>query len=216
MITFQHVSKRYPNHYLALDNVSFKLDAGEFAFLTGHSGAGKSTLLKLIAAMEFSTQGQIQVGEYQLNRLRKRHIPFLRRQIGLILQTPKLLTDRSILDNVALPLIVSGCSYHDIRHRVRAVLAKVNLHTKEKCLPLELSTGEQQRVAIARAIINKPALLLADEPTGNLDPELAAEMMHLFEQFNRLGMTVLIASHDLVLINKLKHRLLTLAEGKLQ
>lgn len=216
MITFQSVSKRYPNGYLALDNVNFKLDPGEFAFLTGHSGAGKSTLLKLIAAIETTNQGMIKVGDHHLNRMRKRHIPFLRRQIGLILQSPELLLDRPIFDNVALPLIVSGYSYHDIRSRVRAVLAKVNLHTKEKCFPIELSTGEQQRVAIARAVINKPPLLLADEPTGNLDPDLAAEMMHLFEQFNRLGMTILIASHDLALINKLKHRMLTLAEGKLQ
>lgn len=216
MITFQNVQKRYPNGYLALDNVSFNLAHGEFAFLTGHSGAGKSTLLKLIAGIETTFQGHIQVGTHHLNRLRTRHVPYLRRQIGIILQSPELLPDRPIADNVALPLIVSGHSYHDIRHRVRAVLAKVSLHTKEKCFPFELSTGEQQRVAIARAIINKPPLLLADEPTGNLDPELAAEMMHLFEQFNRLGMTVLIASHDLALINQLKHRVLTLSEGKLK
>ncbi|MHB1949329.1 MAG: cell division ATP-binding protein FtsE [Gammaproteobacteria bacterium] len=215
MITFQNVSKRYPNGYLALDNLSFQLAPGEFAFLTGHSGAGKSTLLKLIAAIESATQGNITVADHKLNSLRSRRIPYLRRQIGIILQNPELLADRPIFDNVALPLIVAGLAYSDIRSRVRAVLAKVSLHNKEKCFPFELSTGEQQRVAIARAIINKPAILLADEPTGNLDPELAAEMMHLFEEFNHLGMTVLIASHDLALINKLKHRMLTLAEGKL-
>lgn len=215
MITFQHVNKRYPNGYLALDNLSFHLATGEFAFLTGHSGAGKSTLLKLIAAMEQTTHGQITVGKHQLNNIRARHIPYLRRQIGIILQTPNLLMDRPIFDNVALPMIIAGHNYTDIRSRVRAVLAKVSLSDKEKCFPFELSTGEQQRVAIARAVINKPPLLLADEPTGNLDPELAAEMMHLFEQFNRVGMTILIASHDLVLINQLKHRVLRLAEGKL-
>lgn len=215
MIVFQQVNKRYPNGYLALDNVNFNLHTGEFAFLTGHSGAGKSTLLRLIAAMESATQGTIIVDKQPLNTLRSKHIPFLRRQMGIILQTPELLMDRPILDNVALPLIVAGHAYHDIRHRVRAVLGKVSLHTKEKCYPFELSTGEQQRVAIARAIINKPPLLLADEPTGNLDPDLAAEMMHLFEEFNRLGMTILIASHDIALINKLKHRMLTLTEGKL-
>lgn len=216
MIKFQHVSKRYPNGYLALDNVSFNLATGEFAFLTGHSGAGKSTLLKLIAAIENPTQGHIAVGKYHLNSHRiKRQIPFLRRNIGIIMQTPELLMDRPIFDNIGLPLIIAGLSYSEIRSRVRAVLAKVSLHNKEKCFPFELSTGEQQRVAIARAIINKPTLLLADEPTGNLDPELANEMMHLFEQFNRLGMTILIASHDLALINKLKHRMLTLVEGKL-
>lgn len=215
MITFQNVSKRYPNGYLALNNVNFRLEQGEFAFLTGHSGAGKSTILKLIAAIESASQGNILVDKQNLQLLKPRQIPYLRRQIGIILQNPELLMDQPIFDNVALPLIVAGHAYSDICSRVRAVLAKVSLHNKEKCFPFELSTGEQQRVAIARAIINKPALLLADEPTGNLDPDLAAEMMHLFEEFNHLGMTVLIASHDLALINKLKHRTLTLSEGKL-
>lgn len=215
MITFQNVSKRYENGFLALDNVSFKLEAGEFAFLTGHSGAGKSTLLKLIAAIETTHQGRITVDKHQLTQIRPRQIPYLRRQIGIILQNPELLMNRPVFDNVALPLIVAGHNYATIRSRVRAVLAKVSLHTKEQCFPLELSTGEQQRVAIARAIVNKPPILLADEPTGNLDPTLAAEMMHLFEQFNELGMTVLIASHDLALINQLKHRVITLTGGKL-
>jgi cell division transport system ATP-binding protein len=215
MIRFQYVSKRYANGYLALDNANFELKAGEFAFLTGHSGAGKSTLLKLIAAIEPTTQGNITVGEYHLNRLAARDIPFLRRQIGIISQTPELLMDRSVFDNVALPLIIAGHHFSDMQSRVRAVLAKVSLQNKEKCFPFELSTGEQQRIAIARAIINKPRLLLADEPTGNLDPNLAAEMMHLFEQFNSLGMTILIASHDLALVNQLKHRVLRLTEGKL-
>lgn len=215
MIRFQHVSKRYANGFLALNNTNFELATGEFAFLTGHSGAGKSTLLKLIAAIESVTQGNITVGKYQLNRLPTRHIPFLRRQIGIISQTPELLMDRSVFDNVALPLIVAGHHYTDMQSRVRAVLAKVSLQNKEKCFPFELSTGEQQRVAIARAVINKPPLLLADEPTGNLDPHLAAEIMQLFEQFNRLGMTILIASHDLALVNQLKHRVLRLTEGKL-
>lgn len=215
MITFQHVSKRYANGYLALDNVSFELEPGEFTFLTGHSGAGKSTLLKLIAAIETTTQGNIIFGKQYLNKLRPRQIPYLRRQMGIILQNPELLLDRPVFDNVALPLILSGYSYADIRGRVRAVLAKVCLTNKEKCFPVELSTGEQQRVAIARAVISKPSVLLADEPTGNLDPDLSADMMQLFEEFNQLGMTVLIASHDLALINTLKHRIITLSEGKL-
>lgn len=215
MITFQQVSKKYPNGYLALDKVSFNLARGEFAFLTGHSGAGKSTLLKLIAAIEKTTQGQINVAGETVHRLPARKIPYLRRQIGILLQNPELLMDRTVYDNVSLPLIVAGYSFQEIHTRVRAVLAKVSLHNKERCYPYELSCGEQQRVAIARAVVNKPALLLADEPTGNLDPELAAEIMHLFEQFNRLGMTILIASHDLPLISKLKHRVLTLTEGKL-
>ena len=215
MITFQNVSKRYLNGYLALDNVSLQINSGEFSFLTGHSGAGKSTLLKLIAAIESTTQGYVVIANQKLNQLSKRRIPFLRRQMGMILQNPELLTDRTVFDNVALPLIVAGCSFHEIQSRVRAVLAKVSLPNKERCYPFELSSGEQQRVAIARAIVNKPPLLLADEPTGNLDPDLAAEIMHLFEQFNRLGMTILIASHDIALINKLRHRVLTLTEGKL-
>lgn len=215
MIQFQHVSKRYKNGFLALDNLSFTLQQGEFAFLTGHSGAGKSTLLKLIAALEFPTQGQVIIGKHRLTQLKMRQIPALRRSIGIILQTPNLLPDRMIFDNVALPLIIAGTHYREIQSRVRAILAKMGLHKKEKCFPNELSIGEQQRVSIARAIINKPSLLLADEPTGNLDADLAADIMGLFQQFNQLGMTMLIASHDVGLIQKLGHRVLTLAEGKL-
>ena len=215
MIDFQYVGKRFANGFVALDNVTFQLKKGEFAFLTGHSGAGKSTLLKLIAAIDSPTTGNITVANKHLNQIKKRHIPFLRRQIGIISQAPNLLMDRTIADNIALPLIISGFNYRDIPSRVRAVLAKVNLHNKEKYFPCELSSGEQQRVAIARAIVNKPPLLLADEPTGNLDPELAAEIMHLLEQFNNLGMTILIASHDIALIQRLKHRVLSLSEGRL-
>jgi cell division transport system ATP-binding protein len=215
MIHFQRVSKRYANGFLALDNLSFQLNKGEFAFLTGHSGAGKSTLLKLIAAIESPSQGHVTVADQHLHLLKSRQIPYLRRQIGIILQSPNLLMDRQVFDNIALPLIISGLSYKEIQSRVRAVLAKVSLHKKERYFPHELSSGEQQRVAIARAIVNKPPILLADEPTGNLDPDLAAEIMHLFEQFNHLGMTVLIASHDLALIQRMQHRVITLSEGKL-
>lgn len=215
MIRFNHVSKRYPNGFLALDNVSLHLKEGEFAFLTGHSGAGKSTLLKLIAAMEVPTQGQVIVAKQTVSQLTTRQIPFLRRKIGIILQTPRLLMDKPVFDNVALPLVIAGYSYKEMSSRVRAVLAKVCLKNKERCYPYELSGGEQQRVAIARAVINKPSILIADEPTGNLDASLAAEIMSLFEQFNHLGMTILIASHDLSLISRLKHRMLTLSEGTL-
>ncbi|MEO8402314.1 MAG: cell division ATP-binding protein FtsE [Gammaproteobacteria bacterium] len=215
MIQFQHVSKRYENGFLALDNVNLQLASGELAFLTGHSGAGKSTLLKLIAAIETVTQGQLIVSNQDLNRLKTRQIPVFRRNIGIILQTPNLLRDRSVLDNVALPLIVAGSPYREIQSRARAVLGKLGLQNKQKYFPYELSSGEQQRVAIARAIINKPAILVADEPTGNLDPDLAAEIMDLFLQFNQLGMTMLIASHDLALIHKLNYRVITLSEGKL-
>lgn len=215
MIHLQHVSKRYGNGYLALDNINFELMKGELVFLTGHSGAGKSTLLKLIAAMESPFHGQIKVANHHLNRLKPRHIPFFRRNIGIILQSPNLLMDRSVLDNAALPLIVAGRPYREIQSRARAILSKMGLENKQKFFPYELSSGEQQRVAIARAVINKPSILLADEPTGNLDPALAAETMNLFQQFNQLGMTMLIASHDLALIHKLKHRVITLSEGRL-
>ncbi len=215
MIEFQNVSKCYANGFVALDKLSFQLAKGEFAFLTGHSGAGKSTLLKLIAALELPNQGEIRVADKYISKIKRYQIPYLRRQIGLILQNPNLLMDRTVFDNIALPLVVAGYSYKETQSRVRAVLAKVCLHNKAKYLPNELSSGEQQRVAIARAIVTKPAILLADEPTGNLDPELAAEIMHLFEQFNNLGMTVLIASHDLALINRLNRRVLTLSEGRL-
>ena len=215
MIELQQVTKRYSNGRMALNNVNFHLASGDFAFLTGHSGAGKSTLLKLIAAIEPVTQGRIRVANYQLNDIPQRRIPYLRREIGIILQSPNLLMDRRVFDNVALPLIVSGYDYKEISSRVRAVLAKVSLTNKENFYPHELSGGEQQRVSIARAVVNKPALLLADEPTGNLDPDLAAEIMYLFEQFNQLGMTVLIASHDLGLIKSFKHQQFTLVEGKL-
>lgn len=215
MIQLKNISKRYTNGFLALDNLSFDLRKGEFAFITGHSGAGKSTLLKLIAAIETPTHGHIVVANQHLNQLKPKYIPYLRRQIGIILQTPNLLMDRTIADNVALPLVISGYSYKEIDSRVRAVLSKVSLNRKDKCYPYELSTGEQQRVSIARAIINKPPILIADEPTGNLDPDLAQEIMYLFEQFNHLGMTVLIASHDVKLISQLNHRVIVLAEGKL-
>jgi cell division transport system ATP-binding protein len=215
MIQFQRVSKRYANGFLALDNLNFQLNKGEFAFLTGHSGAGKSTLLKMIAAMELPSQGQVTVANHHLHSIKQKHIPFLRRQMGIILQSHNLLMDRHVFDNIALPLIISGFSYKEIQSRVRAVLAKVSLHRKEKYFPYELSSGEQQRVAIARAIVNKPPILLADEPTGNLDPDLAAEIMHLFETFNNLGMTVLIASHDVALIQRMNRRVLTLSEGRL-
>jgi cell division transport system ATP-binding protein len=216
MIELQQVTKRYANGHKALDHVNFTLASGDFAFLTGHSGAGKSTLLKLLVALEPVTEGKIRVANHQLNDIPQRRIPYLRRQIGIISQSPNLLMDRHVFDNVALPLIVSGgYSYKEISSRVRAVLAKVSLTNKENRYPYELSGGEQQRISIARAIVNKPELLLADEPTGNLDPDLAAEIMYLFEQFNQLGMTVLIVSHDLGLIKDFKHRQFTLVEGKL-
>jgi len=215
MINFEQVTKRYEDGYEALNELSFHVAQGEMAFLTGHSGAGKSTLLKLIMLMERSTRGKVVVSGRDLSEINRRKVPFYRRNIGLVFQDHQLLFDRSVFDNVALPLIISGAQPREIGRRVRAALDKVGLLSKEKLLPLALSGGEQQRVGIARAVVNKPALLLADEPTGNLDPELSAEIMRLFEQFNQVGVTVMIATHDLSLIARMKHRILTLQQGRL-
>jgi cell division transport system ATP-binding protein len=215
MIRFSEVYKRYPNQHEALSGLSFELDKGEMAFLTGHSGAGKSTLLKLIALIERSSHGQVWVNNQNLTRLPKWKVPYYRRKIGLVFQDHNLLHDRTVFDNVALPLIIAGESHREIGRRVRAALDKVGLLGKERSLPIALSGGEQQRVGIARAVVNRPPVLLADEPTGNLDPDLSQEIMHLFEQFNQVGVTVFIASHDLELINRMGHRQITLHQGRL-
>jgi cell division transport system ATP-binding protein len=215
MIRFDDVSKRYPGGQEALSHVSFQLAAGELAFLTGHSGAGKSTLLKLIMQMELPSSGQVFVNGQNLKKLSRRQLPYYRRSIGLVFQDHQLLFDRSVFDNVALPLLIAGYDSRDAARRVRAALDKVGLLHKEQQNPASLSTGEQQRVGIARAVVNKPALILADEPTGNLDPELSAEIMHLFEQFCGVGVAVLIASHDLSLISSLHHRMMVLDQGRL-
>ncbi|XOV86133.1 MAG: cell division ATP-binding protein FtsE [Pseudomonadota bacterium] len=216
MIRFDQVSKRYPGGHEALSRVSFELADDEMAFLTGHSGAGKSTLLKLIILMERASQGQVFVQGTNLNRLSRRQIPHLRRNVGVVFQNHQLLFDRTVYDNVALPLVIAGYDARDIGRRVRAALSKVGLSHKEKNYPITLSGGEQQRVGIARAVVNRPALLLADEPTGNLDPELSREIMDLFLQFNQVGVTVLIATHDLDLVARMKKKQLTLNQGQLR
>jgi len=215
MINFENVIKRYSDGHEALNDVSFSIPRGEMAFLTGHSGAGKSTLLKLIMLMERSTSGQITVGEQDLSRIPKRQIPYFRRHIGVVFQNHRLLLDRTVFDNVALPLEIAGLNPRDTGRRVRAALDKVGLLSKEKLTPIQLSGGEQQRVGIARAVVNKPSLLLADEPTGNLDPELSEEIMKLFAEFNQVGVTVLIASHDLALIHHMHYRVIELSKGNL-
>jgi len=215
MIQFAHVSKRYPNGQIALRNIDLQIGAGEMAFLTGHSGAGKSTMLKLISLMERPTAGQVIINGKNLNRVKPRKIPAIRRDIGMIFQDHRLLFDRSVFDNVALPLMIAGYEHREIGRRVRAALDKVGLLSKEKSTPIMLSGGEQQRVGIARAVVNKPPLLLADEPTGNLDPELSAEIMRLFEQFNQVGVSLLIASHDLSLLAKMHYRTLVMKDGQL-
>jgi cell division transport system ATP-binding protein len=215
MITFKQVSKRYPSGFEALSQVDFNLEKGEMAFLTGHSGAGKSTLLKLVAMLEKPSFGQIIVNGVSLNQLRKKDIPAFRSHLGIIFQSPYLLHDRTVFDNVALPLQIQGIPSSMIAKRVPAALDMVGLLNKEKMWPAHLSGGEQQRVGIARAIVHKPALLLADEPTGNLDPDLSTEVMKLFAQFNQVGVSVLVATHDLALIASLKHRIVVLSSGHL-
>lgn len=215
MIRFSHVSKRYAGGFEALSDVSFHLGAGEMAFLTGHSGAGKSTLLKLIALIERPSNGQVILNGLNLAKVGRQRIPYVRRDIGIIFQDHRLLMDRTVFDNVALPLVIAGFGHQDIARRVRASLDKVGLLSKEKQYPITLSGGEQQRVGIARAVVNKPPLLLADEPTGNLDPVLSREILELFEEFNHVGVSVLIASHDLELIRRMGHRVLNLEHGRL-
>lgn len=213
MITFERVSKRYDEGHDALREVSVNIARDELVFLTGHSGAGKSTLLRLIMLMDRPSRGQVIVDGQNLAAVRSRGIPRHRRNIGVVFQNHQLLVDRSVFDNVALPLIIAGYDHREVGRRVRAALDKVGLLNREQAMPVTLSGGEQQRVGIARAVVGKPRILLADEPTGNLDPALSAEIMNLFEQFNQVGVTVLIASHDLVLISRLHHRIITLRQG---
>ena len=215
MIRFDNVTKRYPGGQDALSEVSFEIDSGEIVFVTGHSGAGKSTLLKLVSLVERPTRGRVAVNHRELARVRRRGIPQHRRGIGMVFQDHRLLTDRSVFDNVALPLLIAGTPREEIGKRVRAALDKVGLFAREKVSPLALSTGEQQRVGIARAIVSKPPLIIADEPTGNLDPQLSLEIMNLFAEFGAVGTTVLIASHDLLLLKRMRRRVLVLDHGRL-
>lgn len=215
MIKFNNVNKIYANGYQALTDVSFEMRRGEMTFLTGHSGAGKTTLLKLIMRMEKPTRGQVFLNNKNMGKLSTRRIPYLRRHVGVIFQNPLLLPDRTVFENVALPLQISGYAYIEVQRRVRAALEKVGLLAKEKLYPLGLSSGEQQRISIARAVVNKPEVLLADEPTGNLDPSLSLEIMRLFEAFHQVGVTVLVATHNLSLIATLNHPTLHLKEGRL-
>lgn len=215
MIKFDQVTKRYASGHEALHELSFELAAGEMAFVTGHSGAGKSTMLKLIGLIERPTRGHVTVNGQNLHGLRRGRIPELRRGIGMVFQDHRLLMDRSVYDNVALPLIIAGLAREEIAKRVRAALDKVGLLERERAAPITLSTGEQQRVGIARAIVAKPAVLIADEPTGNLDPQLSAEIMQLFADFQQVGTTVLVASHDLPLVKRMGKRVLVLNHGRL-
>lgn len=215
MIKFEQVSKTYAGGFQALNNVNFHLEKGEMAFLTGHSGAGKSTLLKLISIMERPTTGRVLINDHDLRKIPRRQVPYVRRDIGMIFQDHRLLMDKTVFDNVALPLLIEGYSIQEARKRVQAALDKVGLADKIKHYPMMLSGGEQQRVGIARAVVTKPPLLLADEPTGNLDPKLSMDIIRLFEEFNQVGVAVLIATHDLGLIARMRYRTLTLRDGQM-
>ena len=216
MITFSQVSKRFPGGHEALKNISFTIEQGEMVFLSGHSGAGKSTLLKLIAAIELPSSGSVIVSGQNIGKMRTNAIPYLRRNIGLIFQDHKLLYDRTAFDNVMLPLQISGFERSESARRVRAALDKVGLLNKEKVLPIALSGGEQQRLCMARAIVNRPAILLADEPTANLDSTYAHDIMEMFKAFNQVGVTMLIATHDEHTIARMGGRTIHLNQGELQ
>lgn len=215
MIIFKNVSKRYPDGYVALNNIDLTVESGEMVFLTGHSGAGKSTLLKLIAAIERPTSGTITISGQNIAQLKPGAIPYLRRKIGFIFQDHKLLFDRNVFDNVLLPLQISNFDNKTVASRVRAALDKVGLLKKEKAMPIALSGGERQRLCIARAVVHRPSILIADEPTGNLDIEYAQDIMSMFTSFNQVGVTALIATHDASLLRDTEHRILSLKQGKL-
>ena len=214
MIHFDNLSKQYPGGFEALKNVNLHMDAGELAFLTGHSGAGKSTLLKMLMLLERPTSGTLIIDGVNVTRYSNARIPGHRRRLGVVYQNHQLLMDRSVFDNVALPLQVAGHTSKEIGRRVRAALDAVGLLEKEDNKPETLSGGEQQRVGVARAVVHKPKILLADEPTGNLDPELSAEMMALFRRFQDVGVTVLIATHDIHLVDRLGCRKICLERGE--
>lgn len=216
MIVFDRVSKRYPNGREALTNVTFRIASGEMVFLTGRSGAGKSTVLKLIALLERPSRGTVVVNGKNTSVLKSRLVPAYRRNVGVVFQDHKLLVDRPVFDNVALPLVVAGTPLKEIDRRVRASLDQVGLLGKERSLPLELSVGEQQRVGIARAVVSKPPLLIADEPTGNLDPALALEIMRLFKRFQDVGVTVIVATHDVHVVHEFSQRVIVLDSGAVQ
>ena len=215
MIQFTNVFMTYPSGNKALQNINLSIEKGEMVYISGRSGAGKSTLLKLINLIDRHARGQIIVNGQNLERITRKRIPIFRRNIGFIFQNHRLLDDRTIFDNVALPLIIAGSNHQEVKRRVQAALDKVDLLSKINSYPMELSGGEQQRIGVARAVVNRPAILIADEPTGNLDPMLSWEMMKLFEQFNQVGVTVLIASHELDMIKHMNKRIIVLNKGRI-
>lgn len=215
MISFSQVYKRYPDGFNALSDISFTLEKGEMALVTGHSGAGKTTLLRLAAAIERPTSGSVIINGQNVAALRQGAVPFVRRNIGLVFQDQKILFDRNVFSNVLLPLQISGFDVKVAASRVRAALDKVGLRDREKALPITLSGGEQQRLCIARAIVNRPSILIADEPTSNLDEEYARDIMEMFKAFNQVGVTVLVATHNIELLRHMRPRIFTLNHGAL-
>ena len=215
MIQFTNVFMTYPSGNKALQSINLSIEKGEMVYISGRSGAGKSTLLKLINLIDRHARGQIIVNGQNLERITRKRIPIFRRNIGFIFQNHRLLDDRTIFDNVALPLIIAGSNHQEVKRRVQAALDKVDLLSKINSYPMELSGGEQQRIGVARAVVNRPAILIADEPTGNLDPMLSWEMMKLFEQFNQVGVTVLIASHELDMIKHMNKKIIILNKGRI-
>lgn len=216
IVAFKDVVKRYPGGKIALENVSLRLGRGEMAFLTGHSGAGKSTLMKLIGLIERPTRGQVVINGTNLAHVKRRQIPRYRQRLGLIFQNYNLLYDRTVFDNVALPLVIRGVGHADIARRVRAALDTVGLLSHERKFPITLSGGEQQRVGIARAVVDRPYLILADEPTGNLDPALSADIMRLFMRLNDAGTSIMISTHAIDLVERMGHRRIALEQGQLR
>jgi len=216
IVAFKDVVKRYPGGKIALENVSLRLGRGEMAFLTGHSGAGKSTLMKLIGLIERPTRGQVVINGTNLAHVQRRQIPRYRQRLGLIFQNYNLLFDRTVFDNVALPLVIRGVGHTDIARRVRAALDTVGLLSHERKFPITLSGGEQQRIGIARAVVDRPYLILADEPTGNLDPALSADIMRLFMRLNEAGTSIMISTHAIDLVERMGHRRIALEQGHLR
>ena len=215
MITFDQVTKRYPGNHEAITQVSFAIEQGELVYVTGHSGAGKSTLLKLMAAIERPTTGTVLINNQNVSKLKESTLPYIRRKFGLVFQDHKLLYDRNCYHNVALPLAINGITGHEAGKRIRAALDKVGLLDKEKAMPITLSGGEQQRLAIARAVVSRPSILIADEPTGNLDRNYATDIITLFKAFQQVGVTVIIATHDALGNANYENKVLQLNQGRL-